>query len=511
MHAPSLRSLAAALICCLSQPVAAQYRLPMTAAEAANRIDSTVLTAMDTAAALDVIILGRTQLLAPVGGLEAFAAKNAKADRRALRRTVIAELKRIAAREQPAILRAIADRDPVTLWILNAVAARVSPAELRRLATMNEVRFIYPSFPLSPRADTGKVRAVLHPTKRPPFDPAGKQIAWYLEKLNVPQAWKEGKATGQGIVVASLDVGINYLHPDLTSNVWINEREIPENGRDDDGNGYIDDVYGFDFTTMSAEVGAFLPGGPQQHGSVTSAIMVGDGTEGILTGVAPRARIMALKGGAHPIGGPLAYQYALENGADVLNMSFSLAGLGNNRGLWRLISDHAVAAGLVLSGGSGNFRQTAAIPVQQQTPKDVPSVISVGGVDSTLQAAPFSSMGPAEWGSVVLYGDYPMPKGLLKPDVVGFPGPGYPVVTYPNGYLDPSKSPRGNSLSGPQASGIAALMLSAAPKLPAWRVLSILRATAHDLGPAGADNEFGAGLMDAAAAVRMAIKEAGKR
>jgi hypothetical protein len=161
----------------------------------------------------------------------------------------------------------------------------------------------------------------------------------------------------------------------------------------------------------------------------------------------------------------------------------------------------------VLAGGAGNFRMNQPIPVQHQSPKDVPSVIAVGGVDSTMKPAPFSSMGPAEWSSVVLYGDYPMPNGLRKPDVVAFPGAGYPIVAYPTGYVDPNPTVRGNSLSGPQGAGVAALMLSVAPSLPAWRVLAILQATARDLGPTGPDNEFGAGLIDAAAAVRAAIAE----
>jgi hypothetical protein len=261
---------------------------------------------------------------------------------------------------------------------------------------------------------------------------------------------------------------------------------------------------------MSAEVGAFETGGPQQHGTVTSGIMVGDGTMGIVTGVAPRARVMALRGNGI-ITAPLAFQYAIEQGADVMNMSFSIPNLGNSRGLWRMISDHAVAAGLVLAGGAGNFRMNAQIPVQHQSPKDVPSVISVGGVDSTMTPAPFSSMGPAEWGSVVLYGDYPMPNGLGKPDVVAFPGAGYPILAFPTGYVDPNNTTRGNSLSGPQGSGVAALMLSAAPALPAWRVLPIIRATARDIGPPGFDNEFGAGLIDAAAAVRAALAEVSQR
>jgi subtilisin len=301
-----------------------------------------------------------------------------------------------------------------------------------------------------------------------------------------------------------LDNGANYEHPDLRGNMWVNTREIAANGIDDDRNGYVDDVYGYDFAQMRAEVRD--TSSQRQHGTMTSGIIAGDGSGGILTGVAPRAKIMLMRGSG-PTAASLAYQYALENGADVLSMSFSIPNLGNVRGVWRMISDHAVAAGLVLAGGAGNFRTTAQIPVQHQSPKDVPSVISVAGVDSALQIVPFSSGGPAEWGSVALYGDYPMPKGIVKPDLVAFPGAGYPVLS-PTAYVDPNDAIRGNSFAGPQAAGVAALMLSTAPHLPAWRVKEILERTARDLGPPGKDNDFGAGLIDAYAAVVEARKHA---
>lgn len=116
-------------------------------------------------------------------------------------------------------------------------------------------------------------------------------------------------------------------------------------------------------------------------------------------------------------------------------------------------------------------------------------MIAVGGVDSLLQPAPFSSMGPVEWSTVELYHDHPMPGGYLKPDVVAFPGPGYPILAYPDRYLDPNSRIRGNSLSGPQAAGVAALMLSVHP---------------------GPEAEFGAGLIDAAAAGRESEQPLGR-
>jgi subtilisin family serine protease len=214
--------------------------------------------------------------------------------------------------------------------------------------------------------------------------------------------------------------------------------------------------------------------------------------------------------GDRPISAALAYQYAIENGADILSMSFSLPNLGNLRGFWRMMSDHAVAAGLLLVGGAGNFRMTQPIPVQHQSPKDVPSVISVGGIDTLGVLVPFSSMGPAEWSTVALYGDYPMPAGLVKPDLVAFPGEGYPVLGIGDtGYIDTDTVRiRGNSFSGPQVAGIAALILSEHPAMSVWHVREILESTAHDLGSPGKDNMFGYGLADAYAAVSRARREA---
>ncbi len=168
-----------------------------------------------------------------------------------------------------------------------------------------------------------------------------------------------------------------------------------------------------------------------------------------------------------------------------------------------MMSDHAVAAGLVLVGGAGNFRVTQPIPVQHQSPKDVPSVISVGGIDTTRALVSFSSMGPAEWSTVALYGDYPMPTGIIKPDLVAFPGEGYPVLSITDsGYIDTNAIRiRGNSFSGPQVAGIAALMLTDRPAMSVWRLREILESTAHDLGASGKDNMFGYGLVDAYAAV----------
>jgi subtilisin family serine protease len=340
------------------------------------------------------------------------------------------------------------------------------------------------------------------PTRRKAFSMRGKKVGWNLEKLRVPEVWRRLRVTGEGALVVSYDHGVNYRHEDLEGSLAVNLREVPDNGKDDDENGIPDDYCGFDFTRWKCDV---LARDARQHGTLTASVMVGDGTGGFVTGVAPRAKLLPVvaSGGAYLYA--LALQYAIERDADVVNMSFSIPDLGAARGLYRMVAEHATCAGLVLVSGAGNFQRQAEIPVQIRIPEGIPCVVCAGGVTRNLQVPGFVSLGPVEWASVPLYGDYPMPKGLVKPDVVAFPGPGIPMVsTEDEGYLPESNQRRGNSLSAPQVAGVAALILSANPELTAFRVREILEETAHDLPPKGKDPRTGCGLVDAYAAVRAA-------
>ena len=500
---PRMRTFAAlalmALAGCQNAAAVASQRSP------ADKIDPPLLERLESSGSVPVAILLRTQLLIGPDGLSDFIAENGDRPRSVLRSEIVQTLKQTAAREQGALRRSLAlPSSARDLWIANAIFVTLTADQIREAALADLVRYIY-LMPSAPAAydQPGPVSTVLAQSARSPFTLGDRRVPWNVERIGALEVWQDLGVTGEGVVVALFDNGTNYTHPDLSSNIWTNPNEVPNNGLDDDGNGLTDDYYGFDFRRGSAEV-QMRPslGQSAGHGTFTSGIVLGDGTGGITTGVAPRARLMISVVGGDAYAMARGLEYALDQGADVGTMSFSLPGLGNVRGLWRLMSDHAAAAGLVLVSGAGNFQQSAPAGLQQRIPEGIPSVISVGGVDPEMELAPFSSLGPVSWSSVVFYEDHP---ALTKPDVVAFPGPEYPILRAEGaGYLDPNTR-RGNSFSGPHAAGVAALILSAHPELPAWEVKSIMEATARDLPPVGRDNRTGSGLIDAAAAVRAAL------
>jgi len=171
-------------------------------------------------------------------------------------------------------------------------------------------------------------RTTQHATALTFNDPLYAQ-QWHLGATNVPQAWQWladnslSPGGNRDIVVAVIDTGVDYTHPDLAANIWTNSREIPGNGIDDDANGFVDDVHGAD--TVAGD------GDPQDdhgHGTHVAGIIAAQANNGIGgVGVAYNVQIMPIK--AAQYSGVLASSdiaeaiiYAVGSGADVINMSF---------------------------------------------------------------------------------------------------------------------------------------------------------------------------------------------
>ncbi len=149
---------------------------------------------------------------------------------------------------------------------------------------------------------------------------------WYLDNLQAKKAWSvlegEGKTPGQGVTVAVIDTGVSLAHSDLIDNIWVNETEKRgEDGKDDDGNGYVDDIYGVNLVNVWPDMTD-----SHGHGTMMAGIIAMEAGNGGGAGIAYGSRIMPIKVSVDgEFGTDLAVegiQYALDNGADVINMSF---------------------------------------------------------------------------------------------------------------------------------------------------------------------------------------------
>lgn len=157
---------------------------------------------------------------------------------------------------------------------------------------------------------------------------ASWQDQWYLRSGNLQKSWDllrtRGIAAGgdSSVVVAVIDTGVDYTHEDLKDNIWVNTKEIPDNGIDDDGNGYIDDVYGVDL-----ETGRDSGMDDNGHGTHVAGIIAAANNHIGVVGLAYNVKLMPIKAGMasgffnqSQIAKGILYAY--NNGADVINMSF---------------------------------------------------------------------------------------------------------------------------------------------------------------------------------------------
>ena len=282
-----------------------------------------------------------------------------------------------------------------------------------------------------------------------PDDPFFDQ-QWGLASIRATEAWTS--STGNGMVVAVVDTGVDVTNPDLTSQV------LP--GHDFLGGG----------ATMTDPVG---------HGTHVAGIVAAQTNNGQLgAGTAPDARILPVRvigpdGSGEDVTVAAGITWAADHGARVINLS--LGGDGASAVITKAI-DHAIAAGAVVVAASGN-EGAATIDY----PAAYGPVIAVGALDSDGTVAGYSSHG----------------AGL---DVVA---PGTHILsTFPLAKASSGAAwGDGTSMATPFVSGIAALVLSVDPSLTPAQVTKIIERSAHDIGAAGYDTTSGFGQVDAAAAV----------
>ncbi|MCX7779017.1 MAG: endolytic transglycosylase MltG [Patescibacteria group bacterium] len=184
---------------------------------------------------------------------------------------------------------------------------------------------------------------------------------WYLEKIQAPKAWDLVKGGREDITIAVLDSGVDIDHPDLKDNIWVNQKEIAGDRLDNDNNGYVDDLNGWDFVdNLPNPKPKFLPTYTTagiHHGTVVAgvSVAVGDNHQGV-SGLAWKVKIMPLRVLNNAGEGSLddvikAVNYAIVNKADVINLSF----VGPNRSQLLLETlKEAWRQGLVIVAAAGN-------------------------------------------------------------------------------------------------------------------------------------------------------------
>ena len=415
------------------------------------------------------------------------------------RARAVDRLRRVATSSQQALVAALgldARAGAVhSLWLVNALSLEATPEMIRRLAERREVARLLLDRPREVFLDR-------YPGYATGVDiPPGGSIDWGVERAGVPEVEARWGITGRGAVVAVIDTGVCLEHPDLAGRIWVNPGEDLDgdgvvrdpddlNGIDDDGNGLVDDLVGWDFDADDNDPDDTLSG----HGSHVAGTVAGDGRRGHRAGMASGARVMAVRVGTRSTRQSSVWrgmEYAAAAGADVINLSLGWAHAWNpDRRTWRAISERLAALGVVLVAAAGN-EGAGREPDNVRTPADVPGVIAVGAIDADGRVADFSSRGPVSWSEVPGYGDHPWPPGLAKPEVAAA-GVETRSHMFCRGYDDRS----GTSMAAPHVSGLVALLLEADPFLSPAEVRRIL---ARSSRPAGEGS--GAGEIDAVAAV----------
>ncbi len=388
----------------------------------------------------------------------ATALPRARAPDRTLRPGVVKQRLRVRAQSsQRALLGRLADwrgqgrvTDVRSLWISNAVAVTATPDVIRQISARPDVASV--------QADIVEVT--------PTADPTANQVT-----VGAPAVWATGE-TGQGVVVATLDSGVDPTDPDLAarwrggSNSWF-------------------DPYGQHATPYDAT----------GHGTAVLGVMTGGDDTGAAVGTAPGARWIAARifddaGGATLSGLHTAFQWLLDpdgdpttdDAPDVVNGSWVM-GTGPSCNLSLQPDVQALRdAGILPVFAAGNFGGVAS---SSASPANYPEWFSFGAVSGTDLVRSDSSRGPSSCGG----------RTRVFPDLTA---PGTAIATLDRGGLTQTAS--GTSVAAPHAAGALALLLAARPGLTPAEQAALLTGTAVDLGAAGPDDVYGVGRLDIAAA-----------
>gem|GEM_PF-484344 len=347
-----------------------------------------------------------------------------------------------------------------------------------------------------------------------PSDPFfGQQ--WYLEKIGAPAAW-DAVVGNPASVVAVLDVGVDLDHPDLSGAIWTNSDEIAGNGIDDDRNGYVDDVHGWDFVDGDADPSPeydIAGSNPRDlhHGTLVAGIIAARGNNGEgVAGIDWLARIMPLRvlhsDGAGDVETVVAAtRYAIAQGATIINLSF----VGEDRSTeFDDLLAEAESKGVLVVAAGGNEDRTGKGDLNQFPVYPIcaggsgQSVLGVAATNRSDEKATFSSYGRCV--------DIAAPGERIVGTL--FHDPSQTIIRVGGGVTAATFSApyggffSGTSFAAPIVAGAASLVRGILPSASPRDVVQVLAAAADPVrgnGSVTAD-QLGAGRVNLAAAVAAA-------
>ena len=417
-------------------------------------------------------------------------------DVKAHRQAIVSELKSFSEQSQKDILsilkagEASGDiKDIKTHWLSNMISCTASKDYIYSLSEHSDIKIL----------GYNKTEFLLWEENAKAAEPQ-RGMTPNIKHVNADKAWNLG-LTGEGVLVGVIDTGVNF-HKDLEKNLWDGGEEYPNHGYNtfEDSHDVTD---GFN------------------HGTHCAGIICGDGTSGTQTGIAPDATVMCIKvmddaGGGNANSVCSGIEFAIEHGADVLNMSlgFPNASMATREAL-RQTYEKALEANVAIVtavGNDGMLNLTFPVPNsvrvpggcpppwlhpdQQVNPGGLSACIAVSAVDYYNKVADFSSRGPFTW-QTSSYEDYPyLPGreiGLIRPDVCA-PGVGITSCSNKNssGYINMD----GTSQAAPCVTGVICLMLQKKSYLTPAQICEALETTATKLSETKS-NETGSGCVNA--------------
>lgn len=297
------------------------------------------------------------------------------------------------------------------------------------------------------------------------FTPNDPQYAsqYHLPKMQLPAAWNT-QTGSSSIIVAIVDNGTAYNHPDLASNIWVNSDEVAGNGVDDDGNGFIDDIRGWDFNVNDNDPN---PAGSDNHGTHTAGIVAAASNNSVgVAGVAggngtagSGVRIMPIRWeGANGWTSAMvanSFTYATNNGAKIISSSYNFDGWASNSTVTAAVNN-AYAQGLLWFNSAGNNNQNnPARSVFTQA-------LMVASTDSNDIKSSFSNYGT--------FADISAPGSSVLSTSASSSGTVFSYVSL-----------SGTSMSTPNAAGVAALIWSQNPSWTRDQVAAQILATADNI------------------------------